>query len=138
MQEIRNNCFGSKIRSMTLRKVKAGKHECRNALSISSEIGTSAEVRCCYISALVLTCFRLTKGRATYFRSETLVSFLHLMVQLFKVSIITHGCLWNSGIMLVIQGKERLMSWKLHLFVCQSDWLISVYLKESRSSLFDQ
>ena len=43
-------------------------------------------IRCCYISALVLTCFRLTKGRATFFRPETIVAgFLHLMVFLFKV-----------------------------------------------------
>ena len=41
-------------------------------------------VRCCYVSALVLTCFRRTKGRATYFRPETIVeSFLHLMVLFF-------------------------------------------------------
>ena len=39
-----------------------------------------------YISALVLTCFRLTKGRATFFRPETIVaSFLHLMVLFLKV-----------------------------------------------------
>ena len=28
MQETRNNCFGSKIRSTTLRQAKTGKHEC--------------------------------------------------------------------------------------------------------------
>ena len=40
------------------------------------------EVRCCYISALVLTCFRLTKGRGT----ETIVgSLLLFIVLLFKV-----------------------------------------------------
>ena len=27
-------------------------------------------LRCCYISALVLTCFRLTKGRATFFSTR--------------------------------------------------------------------
>ena len=43
-------------------------------------------VRCCYISALVLTCFRLKKDRAAFFRPETIVaSFLHPMVLLFKV-----------------------------------------------------
>ena len=43
-------------------------------------------VRCCYISALVLNCFRLKKGRATFFRPETIVaSFLHSMVLLPKV-----------------------------------------------------
>ena len=41
----------------------------------------NSNLRCCYISALMLTCFRLTKGRATFFRPETIVaSFLHLMV----------------------------------------------------------
>ena len=43
-------------------------------------------VRCCYISVLVLTCFHLTKGRATYFLPETIVaSFLHLTVLLSKL-----------------------------------------------------
>ena len=41
---------------------------------------------CCYISALVLTCFRLKKGCATFFWPETIVAiFLHLMVLFFKV-----------------------------------------------------
>ena len=40
------------------------------------------------ISAQVLTCYRLTKDRATLFRPETTVaSFLHLMVLFFKVKI---------------------------------------------------
>ena len=30
MQETRNNCFGSKICSTSLRQAKTGKHECRN------------------------------------------------------------------------------------------------------------
>ena len=42
--------------------------------------------RCCNILALVLTFFRLTKGCATYFRPETIVtSFLHLMLLFYKV-----------------------------------------------------
>ena len=46
-------------------------------------------ILCCYLSAL-LTCFRLEKGRATFFWPETIVaSFLHLMVLSFKV-------LWNQ------------------------------------------
>ena len=70
MQEISNNCFGSKICS-TSRQTKTGKQESQNVT---------------YTSAFVLTCFRLTKDRATYFRPETIVvSFLHLMVLLFKV-----------------------------------------------------
>ena len=64
-KQTRNNCFGTKIHSTTLRQVKTGKPECR----------------CCNFSALVLTCFRLMKGLATYFRPETIVAkFLHLMV----------------------------------------------------------
>ena len=48
------------------------------------QISTSAEI--CYISRLVLTCLRLTNGRATHFQPETIVaSFFHLMVLLFKV-----------------------------------------------------
>ena len=44
-------------------------------------IAINKQNRCCCNSALVLTCFRLKKGRATFFRPETIVeSFLHLMV----------------------------------------------------------
>ena len=43
-------------------------------------------VRCCCISALLLNCFRLKKGRAMFFRPETIVaSYLHSMVLLSKV-----------------------------------------------------
>ena len=69
MQETRNNCFGSKKRS-------------------SNVTVTVAVTATCYyyISALVLNCFRLKKGRATIFRPETIVaSFLHSMVLLPKV-----------------------------------------------------
>ena len=73
MQETRNNCFGSKKCSTILLQVKTGKHKSRN-------------VHCCYVSTLVLTYFPLTKGRATFFRPETIVvSFLHLMVLFYKV-----------------------------------------------------
>ena len=34
MQETRNNCFGSKICSTTLRQAKTDKHECRNITAI--------------------------------------------------------------------------------------------------------
>ena len=83
MQETRYNCFGSKMRSMTLRQAKAGKHECRNiAVTYETYIFRTYQ----HISALVLTCFRLTKGQAVFFRPETIVaSFLHLMVLLSKV-----------------------------------------------------
>ena len=47
-------------------------------------------VRCCYISSQMLACFRLTKGRATFFQLEIIVaSFLHLMLLLYKV-ILNH------------------------------------------------
>ena len=60
-------------------------------------------VRCCYISALLLTCLRLMKGRATFFWPETIVaSFLHCMVLLPKV-LFNHAFivfrlhwLWNN------------------------------------------
>ena len=63
MQETHNKCLGSKIYSTTLLQAKTGKHKGRNAL-----------VRCYYISALVLICLRLKKGRATFFRPETIVA----------------------------------------------------------------
>ena len=45
----------------------------------------NSNVRCCCISALVLTQFRLTKGRTMFFRPETIVaSFLHLMLLFFQ------------------------------------------------------
>ena len=44
------------------------------------------DVCCCYISALELTCFCLTGGCAMFFQIERIaVSFMHLMVLLFKV-----------------------------------------------------
>ena len=39
MLETRNNCFGSKMRSTTLRQTKTGKHECRN-LTATWYVGT--------------------------------------------------------------------------------------------------
>ena len=75
MQETCKNCFGSKKRSTTLLQEKTGKHECRNLTAT-------------YISALVLICFRLKQGRATFFRPETIVAnFLFLMVSPFKVLV---------------------------------------------------
>ena len=71
-QETSNNCFVSIKCSTTLLQVITGEHECR--------------VRCCYFSALLLTCYRLKKGRATFYRPETIVlSLLFLMVLSFKV-----------------------------------------------------
>ena len=82
MQETLNNCFGLKKCSMTLLQAKIGKHKCRNVTQTFFDL----KLHCCYISALMLTCFLLTKGRTTYFWPETIVaSFLHIMVLLFKV-----------------------------------------------------
>ena len=70
MHGTRNNCFGSKKCSTILCQARTVKHECR----------------CCYISAFVVICYRLTKYLATLFPPETIVAnFLHLMVVFFKV-----------------------------------------------------
>ena len=95
MQETYNNCFGSKKRSTTLRQAKTG---------VEFELVpkcNSNEVRCCYISALVLTCFRLTKVYATYFWSEIVVAiFLDFMVLLlFKV-------LFNHNIEYLVESSS--------------------------------
>ena len=77
MQETRNKCFGSKKHSTTLLSAK-GKYECGNIMLHL--------LHCCYIKALMLTYFHLTKGRVTFFRSETIVtSLLHLMELFFKM-----------------------------------------------------
>ena len=64
MQETRNNCFGSKKYNTTLRQAITGKRVRRNVTCF---------VRCYYISALVLTCVRLKKGRAAFFDSKQLL-----------------------------------------------------------------
>ena len=40
------------------------------------QVNTSAEIHCCYISALVLTCLHLMKGHDRFFRPKTIVEFL--------------------------------------------------------------
>ena len=81
---------------------------------------------CCYFSALVLTCFRLKKGRAAFFRPETIVaSFLHLMVLFFKVLLnhsskrqflVLHWHLLNffffSELLLPITNTSHLKKWR--------------------------
>ena len=57
--------FGSKKHSTTLLQAKTGKYECRNVTA-----SYIVQYRICYISALVLTCFRLKKGRATFFSTR--------------------------------------------------------------------
>ena len=68
--------------SITLRQAKTSKHECRNV--------TATLVRCCYISALMLTYFRPTKGRAMFFRLETILASLLQLVVLFSEVISNH------------------------------------------------
>ena len=101
MRETCNNCFGSKKCSTTLLQAKTGKHECRKITAtyvavvawlffrrkqVSTSAKMSQQCSCCYILALVLTCFRPKKGRATFFRPKTIVaSFSHSMVLLPKV-----------------------------------------------------
>ena len=85
MQYTRNNCFGSKKRSTNLRQVKTSKHECQ---SITAKINIVIKpiIRCNFISVFVLTCSRLTKGRATFFQAQLfLASFLHLLMLFFKM-----------------------------------------------------
>ena len=62
---------------------------------------------CCYISALMLNCFCLTKGRAAYFPPETIVaSLLYLMVLSLKV-LFNHT--WNRQfVVLHYHMKEKL------------------------------
>ena len=58
---------------------------------LSNAAVAQPQQRCCYFSALVLTCFRLKKGHATFYKPETIVaSLLLLMVLSFKV-IFTHS-----------------------------------------------
>ena len=60
----------------------------RHVIRIQNCIETHVPMRCCYISAVVLTCFCLTKGRATFFRLETIVAnFLHLRMLIWEVFI---------------------------------------------------
>ena len=92
MQETHNNCLESKKCNTTFHQVKTGKHECRTTIILSrknvtrpffrrKQVSMSGEIRCYYISALMLTCFCLTKDCVLFFRLETIVaSFLHLMV----------------------------------------------------------
>ena len=74
MQEIRNDCFGSKKRSTTLLQAKTGKHESRNVTATlhfrTRAYLFSPEEESCYV----------------FFQPEAIVvSFLHLMVLFFNV-----------------------------------------------------
>ena len=108
MQKTRNNCFLSKIRSTTLRQAKTDKHECRNLLYFESLLtclrltkGRAMffftllpEGNSLSCSALVLTCFRLMKGRATYFRPETIVASFLHLMVLLFKILFNHSFVW--------------------------------------------
>ena len=91
----------------------------------------------CYISVLVLTCFRLTKGRATFFRPETIVaSFLHLMVLFSKwFSTILVSCYFSALVLTCFRlTKSRATFFRpettvvsfLHLMVLFSKWFSTI------------
>ena len=76
-----------------------------------------SNVSCGYISALVLTCYRLTKSRATFFLPETIVaSFLDLMVLSFKV-IFNHTSKRQYVVLhfRIIHFRQLRIQWKLFL-----------------------
>ena len=75
-----------------------------------------------YISALVLTCFCLTKGCAIFFRPKTIVgSFLHHIVLLSKV-------LFNHAIRTVIDNFEWMQPLKYRAkFLLQCVINVSMY-----------
>ena len=97
---IENHFENNTIRYTKLATSVSGRKNVARPFVRRQQVNTSAElVPCCYISALVLTCYRLTKGRATFFQPETIVvSFLHFMVLSFKGSYflvktnVCHNC----------------------------------------------
>ena len=82
-----NSLKNNIIRCKKLVTIASGRKNVAWSFVKQKQVSTSSKCNSnSYFSALVLTCFRLTKGRATFFRPETIVaSFLHLMVLLFKV-----------------------------------------------------
>ena len=82
-----NNTLKSKtIRCKKLPTIVSGRKKVARPFVRRKQVRTSAEIRCCYLWAQVLPCFRLTKGRATFFPPETIAaSFLHHMVLFYKV-----------------------------------------------------
>ena len=69
------------------------------------------------ILALMLTCFRLTKGCGTFFRPETIVaSFLHLMVVFWKrfSTILQNAYLWRS-FFVSCNNVERIVNRRIHI-----------------------
>ena len=71
MQETCNGCLGLKKCSTSLRQAITGIHECRKITVPKVEPKSN-----CYFLALVLTCYRLTKGRATFLTRNNCCEFL--------------------------------------------------------------
>ena len=85
----------------------------------------------CYISVVVLTCFCLKKGRATFFRPETIVaSFLHRMVYFSKCyyTIPQNASFWCS---IVVRNKplRKRTNLVLKIFVVTGTLNIKLYCK---------
>ena len=92
MQETRNNCFGSKNVARPFFRRK--------------QLSTSAEMqRCCCISALVLNCFHLKNGRATFFDPK----------QLLRVSCI-FWCYYPKCYSIIIKHIKCLVSITIFLY----------------------
>ena len=74
-------------------------------------------VRYCYILTLVLTYFRLMKGRATYFQPEIVASFLHLLVLSYTALF---NYIWKSQfVVLHYHAKQVIFIYKaVHLLLC--------------------
>ena len=89
---LNNTLFNNTIECKKLATIVSGWKNVARPFLRCKHVRNSAEmllcmyVRYCYISALLLTCFLLKKGRATFFWTETIItSFLHSMVLLPKV-----------------------------------------------------
>ena len=65
----------------------------------------SSYVRCCYFSALVLTCYRLKKGHATFYRPKTIVTSLLLLMVLSFKEIFNH--IYNEYLKLTIKYQNN-------------------------------
>ena len=95
MQKTRNNCFGSKKRNSTLSQAKTNKHECRNITS----------------TALILTCFRLSKGYVCFLDQKQLFRVSCFWLYCFTSSIILQNTsLWCFSVVLCyFHCKLRMM-----------------------------
>ena len=84
------------------RHTKKEDHKLASRIRSTNPATVFGFVRCCYNSALELTCFRLRKGSATFSQPETFfANFLHLMVLFSK---------WFSTMLKRHFGNGRIMS----------------------------